>query len=116
MILSLFQVVMNITMSQPIHAPFRLAVVQMYVEPGNLQKNLEHASRLIAEASVNGADMVLLPEVMDVGWTHPSALRFADSVPGGRTCNRICQAARDNNVYVCCGMVERSGEAVYNTA
>lgn len=52
---------------------FKLALVQMYVEPGNLQKNLSNADKLIAGAASGGADFVLLPEVMDLGWTHPSA-------------------------------------------
>ncbi|MBI5010894.1 MAG: hypothetical protein HZB98_14865, partial [Bacteroidia bacterium] len=64
---------------------FNLALVQMYVEPGNLQKNLSNADKLIAEAAAGGADFVLLPEVMDLGWTHPSAKQYADKIPGGKT-------------------------------
>ena len=95
---------------------FKLAIVQMYVEPGNLQKNLSHAGRLISEAAKNGADVVLLPEVMDLGWTHPSAREYADSIPGGYTCSKICEYARTNNVYVCCGIVEKDGKFIYNSA
>jgi predicted amidohydrolase len=95
---------------------FRLAMVQMYVEPGALEKNLSHASDLIAEAAKNGADVVLLPEVLDLGWTHPSARQLAGSVPGGKACTAICNSARNNNVYVCCGVVEREGARVFNSA
>lgn len=52
---------------------FMLALVQMYVEPGDLQKNLEHADDLMAQSAAGGADFVLMPEVLDLGWTHPSA-------------------------------------------
>jgi predicted amidohydrolase len=95
---------------------FRLAVVQMYVEPGELQKNLSHAGQLIAEAAGKGADVVLLPEVMDLGWTHPSARQLADSIPGGVACKSLCEAARKNKVYICCGIVEADGNTVYNSA
>ena len=61
---------------------FKLALVQMYVEPGNLQKNLSNAEKLIAEAAAGGADFVLLPEVMDLGWTHPSAKQYAKNTRG----------------------------------
>jgi predicted amidohydrolase len=102
--------------SQSTTHEFRLALVQMYVEPGSLQKNLSHASDLISEAASGGADVVLLPEVMDLGWTHPSAKALADSIPGGKACDALCNSARKNNVYVCCGMAERDGDHIYNAA
>ncbi len=115
--LSLFLILIPMEMnSQSAVHGFRLALVQMYVEPGALQKNLSHAADLIAEAARGGADIVLLPEVMDLGWTHPSARELADSVPGGIACARICRAARENNVFICCGLVERDGSHVYNSA
>ena len=95
---------------------FRLALAQMYVEPGELQKNLVHATSLIEEASRKGADVVLLPEVMDLGWTHPSARLLGDSIPGGKACTIMCDAARKNNIFVCCGIVERDGNNIYNAA
>jgi predicted amidohydrolase len=95
---------------------FKLALVQMYVEPGNLQRNLSHASSLIAEAAAGGADIVLMPEVLDLGWTHPSAKEYADKVPGGKTFKSLAAAAKKNNVWVCCGIVERDGNVVYNAA
>ena len=94
---------------------FRLALAQMYVEPGELQKNLVHATSLIEEASRKGADVVLLPEVMDLGWTHPSARLLGDSIPGGKACTIMCDAARKNNIFVCCGIVERQIGADWNT-
>ncbi len=95
---------------------FRLAVVQMYVATGDLQKNLTHASDLVSEAAAGGADFVLLPEVMDLGWTHPSAKELAGPVPGGKTFNALSKAARKNNIWLCAGIVERDGETVYNAA
>jgi predicted amidohydrolase len=102
--------------AQSIVREFRLAVVQMYVEPGELDRNLSHAGELVAEAAGNGADVVLLPEVMDLGWTHPSAKRLADSIPGGYTCKKLCEFAVKNNVYLCAGLVEKDGQSIYNAA
>lgn len=95
--------------------PFRLAVAQMYVEPGNPDKNLDHAESLIGEASGN-AEVILLPEVMDLGWTHPSARQFAGPIPGGKTFKRLSKAAEKYNIFVCAGIVERDGEKIYNAA
>ena len=73
---------------------FRLAMVQMYVEGGALDINLKHASERIEEAAKNGADIALLPEVMDLGWSHSSDLKLAYHVPGGTTLNITTEAAR----------------------
>lgn len=97
-------------------SPFNLAVIQMYVEPGRLEKNLDHAEELIREAAAGNADVVLLPEVMDLGWTHPSAKELAGDIPEGETCQRLCRAALENNVFVCAGIVERDENAIYNAA
>jgi predicted amidohydrolase len=115
--LTAFLIIISMEMNSqvPTHI-FRLALVQMYVEPGALQKNLNHAAALISEAAMGGADVVLLPEVMDLGWTHPSARELADSIPGGVACTALCKAARENKVYLCAGIVERDGEHIYNSA
>ncbi len=117
LILTFFLILLSMEMNSqtPTHI-FRLALVQMYVEPGSLQKNLDHAKELISEAAISGADVVLLPEVMDLGWTHPSARQLADSVPGGVACSVLCKAAIDNNVFLCAGIVEKEGDNIYNCA
>ena len=56
---------------------FQLALIQMRVAGGEKQRNLGHAEELVAEAARGGAQIVLLPEVMDLGWTHSSALSQA---------------------------------------
>ena len=109
----LFSSVIN---SQNMTKEFKLALIQMYVEPGSLEKNLAHAGELIREAAKNGADVALLPEVMDLGWTHPSARQLAGEIPDGETCRKICEMARKNNIYICCGIVEKDGDAIYNSA
>lgn len=105
-----------ISFSQTATREFKIALVQMAVEPGNLEKNLEHAAQLIHKAVSNKAEVVLLPEVMDLGWTHPSSEKLAYSIPGGLTCRKICKMARTNNVYICCGIVENDGSKTYNSA
>ena len=38
----------------------KIALGQMHVYGGNKQRNLDHAEEMIAEATANGADLVLL--------------------------------------------------------
>ncbi len=95
---------------------FQLALVQMKVEGGRKDDNLRRAADAIARAAGQGADVILLPEAMNLGWTHPSSRSEADSVPDGRTCAVLRAAARGHGCYVCSGLVERAGSQVFNAA
>lgn len=94
----------------------KLALVQMRVEGGAKALNLARAERFIAEAAQAGADVVLLPEALTLGWTHGSARSLADEIPGGESCERFRAAARRSSVMVCAGIVERSGDRLFNSA
>lgn len=95
---------------------FKLAMAQMLVEGGRKEANLRRAEQRIAETAQGGAQMVLLPEALNVGWTHPSAEDEADAIPNGESCSRLCAAAQTNKVYVCAGLVERDNRCIYNSA
>ena len=95
---------------------FMLALAQMRVVGGAPDVNLEHAGEMIAEAAEQGAQIVLLPEAMDLGWTDPSALTLADAVPEGKTASLLCHLARKYDIYICSGLTEKDGEKVYNSA
>lgn len=88
----------------------------MQVVPGDSSANLSKATHLTAEAARNGADIILLPEVLDVGWTDPSAQSKATPIPDGETCRCLSESARKHSVYICAGMAERSDTLVYNAA
>jgi predicted amidohydrolase len=96
--------------------PFQLALIQLPVEGGNRSKNLAEAEAAVARAVREGAQVVLLPEAVDLGWTHPSALSEAQPIPEGETCRRLSALARDHRVYVCSGLIEKDGGQVFNSA
>ena len=85
----------------------KLALVQMNVVGGELDLNLEHAAERIARAASEGAHLALLPEVMDLGWTHPSAKKMAYPVPGGKTFEHLAASPMQNQIYVAAGIVEK---------
>ena len=62
---------------------FKLALIQMLVRGGAKEENVSRAAELIAEAAGKGAEVALLPEALDLGWTHPSAKTDAEPVPEG---------------------------------
>lgn len=88
----------------------------MLVEPGEKQANLARAESWIAQAVERGAEIVVLPEALTLGWTHPSARTLADEIPGGESCERLRTAARQHRIQVCAGVVERAGGRLFNSA
>ena len=95
---------------------FVLALIQMRVVGGEKARNLANAQRLIAEAVQRGADVVLLPECLDLGWTHPSSSTEAEPIPNGEPCQRLMDAAARNGVTVCAGLTEAADDQVFNSA
>lgn len=95
---------------------FKLALAQMLVECGRKEANLRRALERIGEAAGHGAQVIVLPEAMTLGWTDASARTDADEIPGGAGCVALCEAARRNGVHVCAGLVERAGDQVFNAA
>lgn len=95
---------------------FKLALIQMRVEGGAKAANLRHAAELISKAAALGAEMVVLPEAMPLGWTHSSACAQGDEIPGGESCRMLQEAARRHRLYICAGLIERAEEKIFNAA
>ena len=100
----------------PAEPAWRLALAQMRVDPGNVASNLTRAEDRVRAARALGADVVLLPEALDCGWTHPSARELAGGIPGGAAGECLRAVAREQAVTVCAGLIERAGDRLYNAA
>ena len=77
--------------------------------------NLDRAVAGVAAAAERGCRVVVLPECLDLGWAHPSALDAAQPVPGPHS-DRLAQAAHEHGIYVAAGLVEAAGPHRYNAA
>lgn len=95
---------------------FKLALAQMPVIGGQREKNLRSAAEYIAMAAKAGAAVVLLPEALDCGWCHDSALTEAGAIPAGDACLRLRDAAKAHHIHVCAGLIERAGHQRFNSA
>ncbi len=93
----------------------KVGIGQLLVEGGEPDRNFERADGMIAEATRLGCDIILLPECMDLAWTHPSCLNEAATIPG-KFSDRIISLAKEHKIHVCCGLTEREGKSVYNAA
>ena len=99
-------------MSEP---TFLLAMGQMLVQPGDMEGNMRRARQMIAEAAQSKCQIIVLPECLDVGWTHPSALELAETIPGP-TFDRLAKEAAEHGIHVVAGLTERDKLRIYNAA
>jgi predicted amidohydrolase len=94
---------------------FKVGMGQLLVEGGEPQRNLKRAVALVEQAAGQGCRVIVLPETLDLAWTHPSAQTEAQPIPGPYS-DILCDCARANKIYVCAGLTEQDGDKVYNAA
>ncbi len=93
----------------------RLAAVH-FTPPGKTpRQNLESLVPLLEKAAKQRADLVCLGECVTYVRTGKSYAQVAEPVPGPST-RFLGQYARKHNFYIVVGLVERDGQAIYNTA
>lgn len=93
----------------------RVGLGQLLVEGGEPERNLQRAAQLVERAACEKCELVLLPEVLDLGWTHPSAKTEAQPIPGPYS-DRFCRLARESGLFICAGLTEKADDGVYNAA
>ncbi len=93
----------------------RVAMGQMRVDGGEPNANLDRAVSMIHQAADQGAQVVVLPECLDLGWTDSSAIALAEPIPG-RWSARLADAAVREGIFVVAGLVERDRAGFYNAA
>jgi predicted amidohydrolase len=112
----------------------KVAIVQHPPVFLNIERSLQRARTLIAEAAAEGADVIVFPETWLPGypvwldaapgaglWDHPPAkalyrilVENAIAIPGERL-DVLLEVAGDAEAYVVMGAHERAGGTLYNT-
>lgn len=93
----------------------KIGMGQLLVEGGEPARNLDRAEKMVRQAAQIKCAIVLLPEVLDLAWTHPSALTEALPIPGPYS-QRLSSLAKELGIYICAGLTEKDRDKVYNTA
>ena len=92
-----------------------IGIVQMAAEPLDVPKNLWHAERSIGEAAANGAELVVLPEMFNVGFsTNQHLMKHAERLDGF-TVTELKRVSRKHNVYITTSIYEKFDGYCYNT-
>jgi len=89
----------------------RLALAQLRIEGGDVAGNLDRARTAVADAAADGADLVALPEIFNVGYfAFDSYARDAESV-AGPTVSALAASAREHDIGVLAGTIVEDLEA-----
>jgi predicted amidohydrolase len=95
-----------------------IAAVQMDCRLGDKELNLQRMLSQLAAAQQAGARLVIFPECALPGYCFDSrdeALPFAEEIPGPAV-ESLGQACRRLDVFAVMGMLERSGDRLFNAA
>lgn len=94
----------------------RLATIHFRPTGGKTpMDNCQMYEPLIAEAAAQKADLVVLGETLTYVNLRRSFVEVAEPVPGPST-GYFGQLAKQHNLYIVAGLVERSGHLIHNTA
>ena len=100
-------------------ATVKIACIQMEPIVGEKERNVQRSLGLIEEAAVNGAHLLVMPELCNSGYAFDSreeAFALAEEIPNGPTCRSWAEAAQKHGLHIVAGINERDGQALYNAA
>jgi predicted amidohydrolase len=93
----------------------RVAAVSMNSELGKPAQALDIIAGWCARAKVEGAELVLFPELVVPGHCTPNTWEIAEPVPDGPSVQRLACLAREQSLFLSAGLAEKERDIVYNT-
>lgn len=102
-------------------SPVRIAVIQYDPQVGleHTGDNLNRGLTLARRAAREGANLIVLPELANTGYTFQSraeAYAHAETLQDGPSLQAWAQFAREQQVYLAAGFAERDGLKLYDSA
>ena len=102
-------------------SPVRVAVIQFDPQVGieHCDNNLCRGLQLAEQAVGEGANLIVLPELANTGYTFSTraeAYAHAETLADGPSVNAWAAFAREHQVYLVAGFAERDGLKLYDSA
>ena len=95
---------------------FKIAICQMQVVD-NKDSNLNKAVAMINEASHEGAELIVLPEMFNCPYDSKKFVEYAETKEDSRSLDAVSNAALKNNVYLVAGSIpELLDGSLYNSS
>ena len=96
--------------------PIKVAAVQMDATPAPLHERLARAETLVANCAQEGAQLVVLPELFNLGYGYEETNYAAAEPQTGKTFAWMQHQAKAHNVHLVGTFLLLDGDHVYNTA
>ncbi|MEP7059772.1 MAG: nitrilase-related carbon-nitrogen hydrolase, partial [Actinomycetota bacterium] len=93
----------------------RVAAIQMH-STQDTGANLESATALLRRAGAEGVELAVLPEVFTYLGRGAGRAAAAEPLPGGPAAAMLSAEAKRAGMWITAGIIERSGEHIFNTA
>jgi len=86
-----------------------IALGQMSCQVGNKRRNLKVIEKRVQQAKKIGAQLIAFPELSLTGYTvRDRAYELAEPVPEGESIQEVEQIAKNHDVHIVFGVIERS--------
>lgn len=97
----------------------KVACLQMDIQIGNIDANIEKSVKMINQAADEGAVLIIMPEMANSGYNFDSreeAYSLGEDINDSKSVKAWEKVAKDRNVYIVSGITERDGRSLYNSA
>ncbi|KAF2398271.1 carbon-nitrogen hydrolase [Trichodelitschia bisporula] len=86
---------------------YKIAIIQLYSEPLDVEANFEKAADFVTDAASQGAQLAVLPEYNLTSWVPSDPLFLASADRWAEFLSRFCNLARENNICIVPGTIIR---------
>ncbi len=93
----------------------RAAAVQFFATPFASARNLQTAEGLVRQAAVEGAQLIVLPELFNTGYVYAPRLSTTAEPEDGPTTQWLAHLAKESGVLVGGSLLTEHGGQVFNT-
>jgi len=92
-----------------------VALCQVPCKDGAVDENMKVVEEAVREAAARRAQIICLPESMDLGWVYAPAHEQAQPIPGPVS-DRVTALAKELKVHIAIGLTEKADGGIYDTA
>lgn len=97
------------------NSKLKIAGVSCIIKPGKVDHNLAQIEKWTKRAAAEGADLVLFNETSVTGYWMSSEVRALAEPRNGRIVQELTRFAKENDIVICAGMVEKAANKAHNT-
>ena len=95
--------------------PVKAGVIQLEVHINQYDKNMARALQMIDACAKERCDLICLPEAFSTAINLPKGKSISQEIPG-ETTDALSAKAREHQVHLVAGIIERSGDNVFSSA